>query len=76
MPIKNAKYAMKKTSKGNVRLAFINGKVTEAKNMKTGKTHTTAEFKADAKKTKEGKKHEGMETKKMKLTEKKMSKKS
>ena len=47
--IKNAKYAMKKTPKGDIRLAFVNGKVVEAKNMKTGKTHTQAEFKADAK---------------------------
>jgi hypothetical protein len=52
MPIKNAKYAMKKTKKGNVRLAFVKGKVVEAKNMKTGKIHTPAEFKADAKKAK------------------------
>ena len=52
MPIKGAKYATKKTSKGNVRLAFKKGKVVEAKNMKTGKTHTQKEFKADAKKRK------------------------
>ena len=38
MPIKGAKYAMKKTSKGNVRLAFVKGKVVEAKNMETGDT--------------------------------------
>lgn len=52
MPIKNAKYAMKKTPKGMVRLAFVGKKVVEAKNMKTGKTHTPAEFKADRKKKK------------------------
>lgn len=34
---------------GKVRLAFRGGKVIEAKNMKTGKTHTPAEFKADRK---------------------------
>lgn len=51
MPLgKDIKYAVKKTSKGNVRLAFDKGgKVIEAKNMKTGKTHTPAEFKADKK---------------------------
>jgi hypothetical protein len=53
MPLpKGTKYAMKKTSKGEVRLAFNkSGKVIEAKNMKTGKTHTPAEFKADRKKS-------------------------
>jgi hypothetical protein len=46
-------YAMKKTSKGTVRLAYNKaGKVIEAKNMSTGKTHTPAEFKADAAKKK------------------------
>jgi len=50
MPISGARYAMKKTPKGMVRLAFKGGKVVEAKNMKTGKVHTQAEFKADAKK--------------------------
>jgi hypothetical protein len=50
MPLKGATYAMKKTKKGLVRLAFVNGKVVEAKNMKTGAKHTPAEFKADAKK--------------------------
>ena len=87
MPIKNAKYAMKKTSKGEVRLAFVKGKVVEAKNITTGKTHTPAEFKADAKKTitkkaaaiankgeamMHSKKHEGMESKKMMAKEKMM----
>ena len=53
MPLgKDIKYAMKKTSKGYVRLAFKKGKVVEAKNMKTGKTHTPAEFAADKKKSK------------------------
>jgi len=30
-----------------IRLAFLKGKVIEAKNMKTGATHTPAEFTAD-----------------------------
>lgn len=34
-----------------VRLAFKGGKVIEAKNMKTGATHTPAEFKADRART-------------------------
>lgn len=33
------KYRVKKTKKGNVRLAFKKGKVVEAKNMKTGALH-------------------------------------
>ncbi len=37
---------------GKVRLAFRGGKVIEAKNMKTGATHTPAEFAADAKRKK------------------------
>lgn len=57
MPLgKDIKYAVKKTSKGNIRLAFDKGgKVIEAKNMKTGKTHTPAEFKADRSKGKKKK---------------------
>lgn len=59
---KGTQYGVKKTSKGNVRLAFDSkGKVIEAKNLKTGKTHTQAEFKADKKKANkkdESKKHE------------------
>ena len=50
MPIKGAKYAIKTTKSGKkIRLAFVKGKVVEAKNLKTGKTHTPAEFKADEK---------------------------
>lgn len=41
---------MKKTKAGMMRYAFIGKKMVEAKNMKTGKIHTQAEFKADAKK--------------------------
>ena len=57
MPLpKGTRYTMKKTPKGMMRLAWRGGKVIEAKNMKTGKTHTPAEFKADAKRRKGGKK--------------------
>lgn len=56
MPISGARYAMKKTPKGMVRLAFKGSKVVEAKNMKTGKVHTQAEFKADRRKVKKNKK--------------------
>lgn len=51
---KGTHYAVKKTSKGKVRLAFKKGTntVIEAKNLKTGKVHTPAEFKADSKKKK------------------------
>jgi hypothetical protein len=53
MPIPGAKYRMKQTSKGPVRLAFApGGQVEEAKNMQTGATHTPAEFKADKLKSK------------------------
>ena len=38
---------MKQTSKGPVRLAFDDNEVVEAKNMKTGMTHTPKEFSAD-----------------------------
>lgn len=52
MPLKGkVKYRVKKTKSGKkVRLAFRNGEVVEAKNLKTGKTHTETEFKADKKK--------------------------
>jgi hypothetical protein len=52
MPLpKSTKYAVKQTSKGNVRLAFNKkGEVIEAKNLKTGAKHTQKEFKADKKK--------------------------
>lgn len=50
MPIRGARYRVKTTPKGKkVRLAFKGNKVVEAKNMKTGKTHTPAEFHADRK---------------------------
>jgi hypothetical protein len=50
MPLpKNTKYRV--TTKGGkkIRLAFNKGKVIEAKNLKTGATHTPAEFKKDRK---------------------------
>lgn len=47
VPIPGARYRVKKTSKGNVRLAFKGSKVVEAKNLKTGKIHTMQEMMAD-----------------------------
>ena len=50
MPLgKNVTYRYKKGTK--TRLAFKNGTVIEAKNMKTGKVHTPKEFAKDKKKT-------------------------
>lgn len=52
MPIRGAKYRVKTTKTGKkVRLAFVRGVVTEAKNLDTGATHTPAEFARDRKKT-------------------------
>jgi len=58
--IKGAKYNVKHTTRGKkVRLAWKNGQVVEAKNLKTGAKHTQAEFAADrakvAKRRKKGK---------------------
>lgn len=48
MPLgKGVRYRVTSTPKGKVRLAFKGSKVIEAKNMKSGATHTPAEFKAD-----------------------------
>ena len=48
MPIKGARYRVKQTAKGPVRLAFRGqGQVVEAKNLKTGAVHTPKEFAAD-----------------------------
>lgn len=52
MPLKGVRYRTKETSKGPVRLAFRGNKVVEAKNTKTGATHTPEEFAADRKKKK------------------------
>jgi len=47
MPLgKNVRYRRK----GNVRLAFKGNEVVEAKNMKSGATHSPAEFSKDRKK--------------------------
>ncbi len=43
------KYRYKKGT--HTRLAFQNGKVVEAKNMKSGATHTPEEFKEDRRKS-------------------------
>lgn len=49
MPLAGARYRMKKTSKGPMRLAFRGNAMVEAKNMKTGAMHTEGEFRADRK---------------------------
>ena len=52
MPVGKGRYRVVTTASGEeVRLHFTTGgKVNEAKNLRTGKVHTPAEFKADAKK--------------------------
>jgi len=54
MPVGKGKYRVITTSSGEkVRLHWTpGGKVNEAKNLKTGATHTPAEFREDAKKRK------------------------
>lgn len=47
MPLDGARYRYKKGT--DTRLAFKGGQVVEAKNMKTGATHTPAEFARDRK---------------------------
>jgi hypothetical protein len=48
MPIPGAKYRVKTTKTGKkIRLAWQGGKVVEAKNLKTGATHTPDEFAQD-----------------------------
>lgn len=78
MPLpKNTKFAIKKTSKGDVRLAFNpKGEVIEAKNLKTKKTHTQAEFKADKKRAMKDKSPDKTESAKRKMVEKKRGIKS
>ena len=57
MPVpKGVKYRMVTRGGKKIRLAFKGSKVVEAKNMKTGATHTPAEFRADARRRKRGKK--------------------
>lgn len=54
MPVGKGTYRTMTTKTGKkIRLHFTpSGKVNEAKNLKTGKTHTPAEFKADRKRKK------------------------
>ena len=55
MPIPGARFRVKTTASGKkVRLAFKDGEVVEAKNLKTGAVHTRAEFAADRKRQKRG----------------------
>ena len=51
MPLDHVRYRTKTTSKGPVRLAFRGNTVVEAANLKTGATHTQAEFTKDRKPT-------------------------
>jgi hypothetical protein len=54
------RYRVKTTKKGKkVRLAFKDGEVVEAKNLKTGATHTPSEFKVDKAKAKKKAKKRG-----------------
>ena len=53
------RYKVKDTKKGKVRLAFKGKKVVEAKNLETGATHTSKEFKEDRKKVKKKSKKGG-----------------
>lgn len=57
MPLKGVRYRVVTTKTGKkVRLAFRGkGNVVEAKNLKTGKVHTPAEFKADRARAAKGK---------------------
>jgi hypothetical protein len=59
MPLpKGTRYRVKTTKHGKkVRLAYKNGEVIEAKNIKTGATHTHAEFKKDRLKKKAKERH-------------------
>lgn len=52
MPLKGVRYRYRKGT--HIRLAFRGNTVVEAKNMKTKKTHTPAEFKADRKRKRKG----------------------
>ena len=47
MPIPGARFRVKQTPKGPVRLAFKGGKVVEAKNLRTGSMHSQVEFDKD-----------------------------
>lgn len=58
MPAGPGRFRVKTTASGKkVRLHFTpSGQVNEAKNLKTGETHTPAEYKADRARSKKGKK--------------------
>lgn len=61
MPLPGAKYRVTTSKTGKkVRLAFQGGKVVEAKNLKTGATHTPEEFAADRAKRKKRRKKGGI----------------
>lgn len=47
MPLRGVRYRVRQTPKGPVRLAFRDHTVVEAKNLKTGATHTPKEFAQD-----------------------------
>jgi len=47
MPIKGAKYRVTTRGGKKIRLAFVGGRVVEAKNLQTGAVHTPQEFKRD-----------------------------
>lgn len=67
MPIPGARFRVKTTKSGKkVRLAFKDDEVVEAKNMKTGDTHTPDEFAADKKKAKKKGKKKDKKSKKAK----------
>ncbi len=60
MPIPGARFRVKTTKTGKkVRLAFKDGEVVEAKNLKTGAVHTQEEFAADKAKRKKRKTKRG-----------------
>ena len=57
MPIPGARFRVKTTKTGKkVRLAFKDGEVVEAKNLKTGAVHTQEEFASDKAKSKKKRK--------------------
>tara|TARA_R110000868_G_scaffold77667_1_gene222272 strand:- start:74 stop:262 length:189 start_codon:yes stop_codon:yes gene_type:complete len=62
MPVGPGKYRVITTSSGEkVRLHWTpGGKVNEAKNLRSGETHTPKEFREDEKKRKKNKKKKGM----------------
>lgn len=47
MPLKGVRYRVVRRGGRKIRLAFRGNRVVEAKNLKTGATHTPAEFARD-----------------------------